>query len=590
MNGRGLKYFMWGYQSHIRLNFQTKAESLFGKFSNNLKPEVSLIGIRNKDYNGHYPICAEIDSTVEADIDNFVSKFSDLNELALQLEKIDPNGAVLHSDEYAQKQHEIRIHQSSYGNAIKKILEKDVSLDDLKFFISNPVQIENHLVYVVIQINNQEYVNFHSLRNSNNGQFFVFKSLLDALFDEFVKSASYALNDPYNPYDGIRESDHELIRKAAQKLMYTAAIPGANIMGVHGLFDTCNEISSLRYEGAEGIGSLIIAERNHKNVRMTLQLKKPISIREHRKVRKFLEMSDGSASIISDSQNIYGLGELDGNYNSIEESLFEVKFVKHYEWILYHANVPLMTVQYGIPNLPKSKIQRDNFYSDVRRIFSDIPSKNIDTLWDIITESMKQRHGTMIVISEKANQEANRLGNQCFQIEPQLLPRQMITQITSIDGALLIDHNGICYATGVILDGIATEAGDSSRGARYNSALRYYEHVKDNIPTMIVIVSEDGMIDIVPKLNPLISKKEIERNIQDFKLLSKDDAPNYKMFNDFMSYFKQVSFYLTEQECMIINETRRTIESKYIDRNIKILYEDFKPNNEMNESYYAENN
>ncbi|KQL33536.1 hypothetical protein AN960_20910 [Bacillus sp. FJAT-25509] len=54
------------------------------------------------------------------------------------------------------------------------------------------------------------------------------------------------------------------------------------------------------------------------------------------------------------------------------------------------------------------------------------------------------------------------------------------------------------FVTLFILDGIANEnIGTISRGARYNSALRYLNYSKNkNIPCLIVIVSEDKYIDI----------------------------------------------------------------------------------------------
>ena len=54
-----------------------------------------------------------------------------------------------------------------------------------------------------------------------------------------------------------------------------------------------------------------------------------------------------------------------------------------------------------------------------------------------------------------------------------------------------------CYSIGTILDGIIQpERADSSRGARYNSAIRYIEKQKqEGKKTFIVVVSEDGYIN-----------------------------------------------------------------------------------------------
>ena len=65
-----------------------------------------------------------------------------------------------------------------------------------------------------------------------------------------------------------------------------------------------------------------------------------------------------------------------------------------------------------------------------------------------------------------------------------------------MDGSLLIDPHGICHAVGVILDGAAQGVGDPARGARYNSAIRYQSGATS--PTVVVVVSEDGGVDLVP--------------------------------------------------------------------------------------------
>ena len=77
----------------------------------------------------------------------------------------------------------------------------------------------------------------------------------------------------------------------------------------------------------------------------------------------------------------------------------------------------------------------------------------------------------------------------------------MITRVTSIDGALLIDRSGICHAIGVILDGLASPKGTPSRGARFNSAIRYVESAKSaNTEVLAIVVSEDGSVDVLPDL------------------------------------------------------------------------------------------
>jgi len=221
---------------------------------------------------------------------------------------------------------------------------------------------------------------------------------------------------------------------------------------------------------------------------------------DFRKVRKFLEMSDDKSLIISDATFIYGLGYIKGKYDPQDESLFIINFVKHFHWEVLHDANTMMIVEYKLPALPKVRINKEKFYIDFRKIFADIKKEQLDQLWDITSEATKQKQGTILVITDNAIEEAKRLGKQCFPVKPIKLRAEIMQQITSIDGSVLLDRNAVCYAIGAILDGIATDKGDASRGARYNSAVRYYEYFGKKCATILVIISEDGIINLIPNL------------------------------------------------------------------------------------------
>ena len=96
--------------------------------------------------------------------------------------------------------------------------------------------------------------------------------------------------------------------------------------------------------------------------------------------------------------------------------------------------------------------------------------------------------------------EVGRFKNACFPVTPFKIQPCDLASLTAMDGALLIDSNLNCHAIGVILDGVADpEHADSSRGARYNSATRYYYNCKkSDFDLIIIVVSDDGMINIIP--------------------------------------------------------------------------------------------
>jgi hypothetical protein len=582
--GNTIDLFMWGYQQHVQISFQVSAESLFKKIDYKLNPRVFFIGILVDKREDRHPVCLEPE-----DCGYNVESFRDLKDLATQLEKVDEEGRIFHSHQIAQENHEKRITTKSYIEGINKILKRENVYGENEHYIASPTYIDGFLVFTVLSLNKNALNKYYSLtKNKMDERFTIYRSFIESTINIFLKECSNSLKDPNNAINSIERNADELLRNAGRQFMYTVSAAGKNFEGLHGLYDACNEIASMKYEGAVGIGKMIIAPKDHKNVKVTLQLKEPIRVSDYRKVRKFLELSDNSSAIISDTALIYGLGELRGKYNPKEETLFEINFTSHFKWELSHDNNPLMVVEYREPSLPVEKINREKFYSDFPRLFDGISKEQIDDLWDISMEATKQKHGTMLVISDNATNEAIRLGKQCFTLKPLKLTEKIIQQITSIDGAVLLDRDSTCHAIGVILDGLATEKGDASRGARFNSAIRYYEQFGKETSLVLVIISEDGMINLIPNLKPQIKHSLITEAIDEFKSILDLQNLNHKAFNQGMSFFQSLNFYLTKKECETINKLREEIEEKFKKdlAMMHIVYSDLEPNEEMNDSYY----
>lgn len=584
MEGNLINYFMWGYQQHVQVSFKVSAEFLFKKIDTKLDPEVFFIGILVEERVDRYPVCLEPE-----DCGFSPTSFSDVHSLAKELEKVDGENRIFHTHEIAQENHNRRITTRSYKEAISKILKREAAYGTKEYFVATPTYIDGYHVFTVLALNKKVLNGYYMLsRELFNDRFTIFRSLIESAIYVFLGECSSALKDPNTSGGAIDRRAEELLREAGRQFMSTAACAGGDLMGLHGLYDACNEIASMKYEGGIGLGKMILAPRDHKNLKFTLQLKTPIAMKNYRKVRKFLELSDDQSALITDSASIFGLGELKGKYNPKEESIFVVNFTSHFKWELSHDNNALMEVEYREPRLPKEKINREKFFTDLPRLFTSISKDEIDDLWDIALEATKQKHGTMLVISDNAPVEAERLGKQCFPLKPQKLTESLVQQITSIDGAVLLDRTAICHAIGVILDGLATDKGDSSRGARYNSAIRYFEQFGKTGGLVLVIISEDGMINLIPDLQPQIKKTDIEDAISEFKKVLSAKTLNHKSFNYGMSHFQNINFYLTQSECDEVNETRKKIEEKFATdlAMIRIVYDDLTPHPEMNDTYY----
>jgi hypothetical protein len=213
-----------------------------------------------------------------------------------------------------------------------------------------------------------------------------------------------------------------------------------------------------------------------------------------------------------------------------------------------------MVVENGAPRLPEQRLSRSKFDDIVVRVFASHGGSDPDALWHLAMAAAEAEHGTMLVVSADARGEAERLRNQALTVESSRLQPAVIRQVTSIDGAVLVDPHGECSAIGVILDGVAGDDGDRSRGARYNSAIRYMSSTTS--ATVIILVSEDGMINLLPNLMPQVRRSGIEILIEDLREAARIDPVHPERFYAAYDRVKARAFYLSEAQCGEANSLR----------------------------------
>ncbi|MGK3723201.1 DNA integrity scanning protein DisA nucleotide-binding domain protein [Priestia megaterium] len=267
------------------------------------------------------------------------------------------------------------------------------------------------------------------------------------------------------------------------------------------LYDRIHNLSLLRYERQENTGKILFNDPSTFNNDSFIEFRNHIALSDTRNlkaIRKLLEISIDNIFLLCDGENIYGIAKLPSR-RKLKKGTFSIRFKGQGCWELRdNCNDIIMSVFYGVPSLPKQDIDEKSFFEKCVQTFSS-SELNCIKLWDFVDKAREQQHGTMIVITDEAKKEAYRLGENSFPITAnEINDLEFIYGLTSIDGAIMLDSSGKCYSIGCILDGISDSGlGDSSRGARYNSALRYINYCDENdINVLIVIVSEDGMIDV----------------------------------------------------------------------------------------------
>jgi hypothetical protein len=324
-----------------------------------------------------------------------------------------------------------------------------------------------------------------------------------------------ALADQLGASEGIWKSFHprdsldDFLRDAGEHFMF---VVGGHLheRGLGGFgksaFERINRIAALPYEGADGRGSLVFARTDDPELQRTLTFARGVPLRDAVWARKMLELATPTTALAASDLEIHGL--LD---SAAKRERYWIEFVGRQTWQLWHQDTPLMRTRLGVPGLPEPPLTPQRFSHVLTRLF---PSTGLDheLLWSIVDRAREQAHGTMLVFSNEAADEAARLSAHGTPVEVVRISEATVDAATRIDGAVMLDLEGQVHAIGVILDGAANVAGVPSRGARFNSALRYVTS-EWAPPSLVVVISEDGHVDLFPRLRPQIRRADLDELI-----------------------------------------------------------------------------
>lgn len=372
----------------------------------------------------------------------------------------------------------------------------------------------------------------------NSDKFFENKSFIRFILDSI--NNDYNFEEVNNYEERLREYTNEFFINLTKQ--YAKQKYNQNFLS---LFKSINLIADSNYEGKAPKGKILICkeETMENNINFIFKHSDSILISETKLVRKLLEVSDNDSYIISNGHEIFGLGKIVNYEDKNSRDFLVVDFIGKNKYKICYIiiekkkdseekieniakEVYNFTIVNEMPKLIGGKYNENEFETRFKRIFS---LTNIDKVKSIVETAVNQKRGTMLVFCDKAEEEMRDLKEYGIEIAATEITKEFFLNITSIDGAVLMDPMGKCYGIGVILDGIAKGAkGNKERGARYNSALKYIAKCSDinnTIKVVIVVISEDGMVDILPEIgNSEEELKEINELIITLKeLFNKKD-------------------------------------------------------------------
>ncbi|MCE9567931.1 MAG: DNA integrity scanning protein DisA nucleotide-binding domain protein [Planctomycetes bacterium] len=368
--------------------------------------------------------------------------------------------------------------------------------------VSPCVEINRHMVGLAIAYNRAEYERYPHLDMSvftERGRwpslpFGVVEAVLDEFGEELRKIDAGRRHFETTEAGRILRVAGEFFTRCNVWESKRFSPLDVQIRGTLDFFEACNAISAMPLESRQGFGGMIVADAGHKAVNVALRNQFPVLADNHRRVRKLVEMCQSGLSVLTDSRNVWGLGTfIRENYEPDKADVMMVRFAGNGRWFLAHLGQDLMEVDHGVPKIARPRVNPSEVRSRLASLFGEMPS--LDSLVNAVGLAVEARHGTILVIARNAIAEVRRLVGEHSRLVPLTLDQTTMAAATAIDGAVILDIDGVCHGIGVILDGEAGPNESAARGSRYNSTVRY---LRRNPECLVVIVSEDGMIDVLP--------------------------------------------------------------------------------------------
>lgn len=344
----------------------------------------------------------------------------------------------------------------------------------------------------------------------------------EVYYEWFVSQLSAVLH-AVSPEKVIQEMDHSTVLKQFQRNI--ADNFNRYMWDIFSIEpEIITAISGIYYEGETCCSKLsfCLTDIENEEVLSGVILDCPISVETQKikRIRKLLQMGkEGQCLLVCRRKGQWQVRGLYAESEFFEKSI-NFQITKHMVWRMTVGEKLAVCFENGNYVITSREFEFYKLKEKYETLFAREFNEEIET---VCREAVGQKHGTTLIIIEKrqsgaslslAEQEVDRLIKEStgMKMKPMRMAEGFVNSVTSIDGALIADSDGICYGFAMILDGpgegTADQSGENQEekrvgrgnadyGARHNSANRYINRCRDNgITAMAVVVSEDGPVTV----------------------------------------------------------------------------------------------
>lgn len=571
MNGKVITLFMWGYQEHFRGTVEYLTKRTLELIGVEAEPAVLLVGLARPGHSPRHPVC------IEPENDRWsLSTFAVLPSRMESAIKSHPMQQMFYGDELSMREKPENIRRLTISEEIKRQLGPDDARMGVRSFCSTAYPVNDYYVVCVVQVPDHLFQQFPPIAyrwQDENAE----TNFLHECLRVVLSEARSALSRP-DPGRSLGSQEmrtpEEVVQRAARNFM---RVPFIGQFNPSDLFERFNKLSQLMYEGRTGAGRIVLAAEDDPNVQYVLRFATPVPFAQARWARKALQMATKESALIAGYDSIFGLGKV----SDVSAPPYCIDVLDHHQWDFKRGDQVLLRTRFGEARLPQEPISAERFIDNMRRIFKGISEDAVNRFKIVLDLLVQLPRGSMLVIATDAAAEARRLELQGTVIKPTPLNKELLEGATSIDGTILVDPDGVCHAIGVILDGTANDDCTPSRGARYNSAVRYV--VNGSGERMAFVISEDRTLDVIPLLRERVDRNLVEQAVAAISTATIDD------YHKVRSFLAAHRFYVGAQQCSIVNKALDRIEGELREAGrIVLITPRFEPHPAMNDSYFID--